>query len=114
MANDSPPFAAAPYEVAGDGVRIALRLTPKASRNRIGPVAREADGATAFKAQVTAPPEDGKANAALVKLVAKKLGVAKSRIAIARGATSRRKILHVAGDARALMAQLESWMNGTN
>ncbi len=95
-------------------MRIAVRLTPKASRNRIGPAAREADGAATFKAQVTAPPEDGKANAALVKLLAKKLGVAKSRIAIARGATSRRKILHVAGDSRVLMARLESLMDGTS
>ncbi len=100
--------------MTGDGVRIALRLTPKASRNRIGPMARDADGAAAFKAQVTAPPEDGKANAALIKLLAKKLGVAKSRISIARGATSRRKLLHVAGDSRALMAQLESWADGTS
>ncbi len=100
--------------MARDGVRIAVRLTPKASRNRIGPMVRETDGATAFKAQVTAPPEDGKANAALIKLVAKKLGVAKSYISIARGATSRRKLLRVAGDSRALMAQLESWTDGTS
>lgn len=95
--------------MSGDGVRIAIRLTPKASRNRIGPISRDATGAAAFKAQVTAPPEDGKANAALVKLVAKKLSVAKSRISIAIGATSRRKILLVAGDARALVAKLETW-----
>ncbi|MHA1569924.1 MAG: DUF167 domain-containing protein [Alphaproteobacteria bacterium] len=94
---------------ARNGVRIAVRLTPKASRSRIGPIAREADGAAAFKARVTAPPQDGKANAALIKLLAKKLGVAKTKVSIASGATSRRKILHVAGDARALMAQLNTW-----
>ena len=109
MADESAPFTAVPYAVAGEGVRIAVRLTPKARRNRIGPVARDAEGAFAFKAQVTAPPEAGKANAALVKLVAKKLGVAKSRVSIAAGATSRRKILQVAGDTRALFATLNTW-----
>ena len=94
-------------------MRIAVRLTPRARRNRIGPMAREADGTAAFKAQVTAPPEAGKANAALIKLVAKKLGVAKSYVSVASGAGSRRKILHVAGDSRALLAQRDPWNEET-
>ncbi|MBL4893707.1 MAG: DUF167 domain-containing protein, partial [Emcibacter sp.] len=44
------------------GVRLAIRLTPKASKNHFGPVAKSADGKAQLKAYVTTVPEDGKAN----------------------------------------------------
>ena len=93
------------------GVRIVVRLSPRAGRNAIGPPVEEAGGGMAFRAQVTAPPEGGKANAALVKLVAKRLGIAKSLVSIASGAGSRRKTLHVEGAPADLVARLESWMS---
>ncbi len=92
-------------------MRIAIRLTPRAGRNAIGAPVADADGGMAFRAQVTTPPEAGKANAALVKLVAKRLGVAKSRISVATGAASRRKVLHVEGDTDELMRRLADWMD---
>ena len=55
---------------------------------------------------VTAVPEAGKANEALIKLLAKEWGVAKSSISLVAGATDRNKILHIAGDAGDLMARL--------
>ena len=55
---------------------------------------------------VTAVPEAGRANEALIKLLAKQWGVAKSSISLVAGATDRNKILHVAGDAGDLMARL--------
>ncbi len=106
MAEGARPYAAAP-----GGVRIAVRLTPRAGSNAIGAPVADADGGLAFRARVTAPPEDGKANAALVKLVAKRLGVAKSRISVAMGAASRRKVLHVEGDTDELMGRLADWMD---
>jgi uncharacterized protein YggU (UPF0235/DUF167 family) len=55
---------------------------------------------------VTAVPEAGRANEALIKLLAKQWGVAKSSISLVAGATDRNKILHVAGDAGDLMVRL--------
>lgn len=75
-----------------DGVAIEVRVTPKSSRESIGP---ERDGRLVVK--VSAPPEDGKANAAVCKLVAKRLGVAKSRVVVDSGDTSRSKRLIATG-----------------
>ena len=75
-----------------DGVVIDVKVTPKASREGIGP---ERDGRLVVK--VSAPPEDGKANAAVCKLVAKALGVAKSNVSVDTGETSRSKRLIATG-----------------
>ena len=74
--------------------RIKVRLQPRASSNEI---VGERNGAIVVR--VTAPPVDGKANEALVKLVAKELGVAKSKVTIVRGETSRDKVLEIVGSA---------------
>jgi len=58
-------------------------------------------------ARVTAPPVDGKANAALCKLIARRAGVAPSRVTIVQGETSRQKLIRVEGvDDVALRAAL--------
>jgi len=60
-----------------------------------------------LQARVTAPPVDGKANRALCKLIAKRLGVARSRVSVARGEKSREKLIEVQGvDAEALCKAL--------
>ncbi|TCP41409.1 DUF167 domain-containing protein [Rhodovulum marinum] len=78
-------------QLSAPGTEIALRVTPKASRNRI--VAE--DGV--LRVYVTVVPEDGKANAAVLKLLAKALGVPKSRLEIIRGHTARDKLVRVGG-----------------
>ena len=75
--------------LAVSGTEIALRVTPKASRNAI------VAGEEGLRVYVTVVPEDGKANAAVVKLLAKALGVAKSRLVLVRGATSRDKVFRL-------------------
>ncbi|RWR46305.1 DUF167 domain-containing protein [Sinirhodobacter ferrireducens] len=75
--------------LAVPGTEIALRVTPKASRNAIV-VAEEG-----LRAYVTVVPEDGKANAAVAKLLAKALGVAKSRLTLVRGQTARDKVFRL-------------------
>ncbi|MBU6474183.1 MAG: DUF167 domain-containing protein [Alphaproteobacteria bacterium] len=89
------------------GLRFAVRLTPKGGRDKIDGWSAGADGRPHLKARVSAPPEAGKANAALIALLAKTLGVAKSAVAIAGGETSRLKQVDVAGDADYLRARLE-------
>jgi uncharacterized protein (TIGR00251 family) len=82
---------------------LAIRLTPRADRDAITLV----DGA--LRARVTAPPVDGQANAALVKLLARSLGVPKSRVRVVRGQSARDKVVRVDGlttaDAHALLAR---------
>ena len=95
-----------PFKPVADGVRVAVRLTPKASRNAIAGIAEAGQGDAVLKVMVTAVPEAGKANEALIKLLAKQWGIAKSSISLVAGATDRNKIVHVAGDAADLMARL--------
>jgi uncharacterized protein YggU (UPF0235/DUF167 family) len=71
------------------GAEFALRVTPRASRNQL----TEEDGQ--LRAQVTAVPEDGRANKAVSELLAEALGVAKTRLTLVRGATSREKVFRL-------------------
>ena len=81
---------------------LTVRLQPRAHRDE---VVGERDGVVVIR--VTAPPVDGKANAALCRLIAKRAGVAPSRVEIVRGHTAREKVIRVEGlDAEALRAAL--------
>ena len=72
--------------------RIPVRVTPKAAANRI---AVDADGL--IRVYVTTVPEGGKATAAVIQLLAKAIGIPKSRLALIRGETSREKTFRVLG-----------------
>lgn len=74
---------------------IAVKLTPKAAANRVGAVRQLPDGTEQLAVSVTAVPEDGKANAAMLKLLAEHLGVPPSRLTILRGHTARQKQIKV-------------------
>lgn len=80
------------------GVALWLRLTPKGGRDALESVETLADGRAVLKARVRAAPENGRANAALIGLVAKALHAPKSAVSIASGETSRVKKLFIAGD----------------
>ncbi|HLO79002.1 MAG TPA: DUF167 family protein [Magnetospirillum sp.] len=99
-----------PVAVVAGGVRVQIRLTPKAARDRVDGLAPEADGGTVLKVSVTTVPEDGKANAALIKLLSKEWRVPKSTIDIVQGATDRRKVLLITGEPQELQARLDQWM----
>ncbi|MGH6929730.1 MAG: DUF167 domain-containing protein [Dongiaceae bacterium] len=100
-----------PFSPVGDGVRVRLRVQPRARRNQVGGLAPEADGAMALKVAVTAPPEDGKANAAVIALLAETWDVPKSSLTVASGAADRRKTIHLQGDPGRLMQALELWLH---
>ena len=104
------PAPERPIEPATGGVRVAVRVTPKASRAGIAGVGVDAAGCAFLKVRVTEAPEGGKANAAVVKLLAKAWGVPKGSIEVVSGQTGRRKILLVAGDAAALERALTAWL----
>jgi len=88
-----------------DGVLLHVRLTPKSSAARIGGV-EDHGGKLVLKAYVTTPPEDGKANAALLALVADWLGGPKSAIALASGQKSRLKSVAVDGEPDKLLEKV--------
>ena len=106
---DSPN---SPVSRTNDGVTVAVRVTPKARSSRINGTVADADGRTAVKVAVTTIPEGGKANAAVIALLAKSWRVPKSTITIQSGATARRKILRIKGDAGALKQRIEASMTG--
>ena len=103
---------AGPVRPATGGVTVAVRLTPRASADRIEGVAAAADGTVALRARVTAVPENGKANTALIKMLAKNWKLPKSALTIASGAKDRRKLVHIAGDTDALTTRIEDWIGG--
>jgi uncharacterized protein len=71
------------------GAEIAVRVTPKASRNAV------AETPEGLRVSVTTVPEDGKATKAVVKLLSTALGVPKSSLTLIRGATSRDKVFRL-------------------
>ncbi len=99
-----------PYAACNEGLRVFVRLQPKARRERIEGIVAEADGRVAFKVAVTAPPEDGKANAALIALLGKRWRLPKSAIEIVGGATDRRKTLLLRGDPASLQATISNYL----
>lgn len=76
------------------GNPFAVRVTTKASANRITTTQLE-DGSLLVRVYVTTVPENGKANQAVVKLLAKEMGLAKSSLTIVRGLTDRNKLVRV-------------------
>ncbi len=85
---------------------MSVRLTPKASENRIGPVVQDSGGGAVLKVAVNQPPVDGKANKALIKLLAKSWGLPKTAISVKKGASGRRKTLFIEGDPEQLIERL--------
>jgi uncharacterized protein (TIGR00251 family) len=85
-----------------------LRVTPNAARERIEGIVTDVDGKPYLKVAVTVVPENGKANAAVIKLIAKDLRLPKSALSIASGATARRKTLLIAGEPRDLEIKLNA------
>jgi len=95
------------WRVQGGTLVFAVRLTPKGGRDAIDGWTVGADGKEHLRARVAVPPEDGKANAALIALLAKSLGLAKTKVAIVAGGTSRLKTISIAApDAAARLAAI--------
>ena len=76
----------------GDGVVLSLRVQPRSAANRVAGVQ-----GNVLKINLTAPPVEGRANDALVRFLAQRLGVSKSRVRMAGGEASRHKVVRVEG-----------------
>ena len=95
-------------EASSNSLRLDVRLTPRASRDLLEGETRLADGRRVLSARVRAVPERGAANEALLALIAKSCGVARSRVSLVAGHGSRLKSVRVEGDPRSLAAALEA------
>jgi uncharacterized protein (TIGR00251 family) len=98
---DTPSF----LRRTGSGVTIELRAQPRARRTEL------ACSGGALKAAVTAPAEDGKANSALIDLLAGEWRLPKSMIEIMRGAGQRDKVVRISGEANELTERIVTWMH---
>ena len=92
---------------ADNKVTIAVRVIPRSSRSEI---VGEMEGA--LKVKLRSPPVDGAANAELIKLLAKKLGVPRSAVAIIAGETSKTKQLTITGVSADRFRDLLSSISG--
>ena len=107
MASEASPFR------RGKGcLLIDIRLQPGASRARIDGVARRDDGRAVLQVRVTEPPEGGRANAALIRLLARAWKQPKSAFSLVAGHTDRRKTLALSGDPAVLRRELATWLAG--
>jgi uncharacterized protein (TIGR00251 family) len=97
-----------PYSRHPDHLRLAVRLAPGAGRTAIDGIETLDDGGCFLRARVTAVPEDGKANKALIALLAKLLRQPKSAITIISGETARKKILRIEGDPEDACLRLDA------
>ena len=99
-----------PFEPTAGGLRVRLRVQPGARRETVEGLVALPGGQVALAVRVHAPPEGGKANAALVKLLARTWKLPKSAISIVAGHRRRRKVLLVSGDPAALESKLREWL----
>jgi len=87
---------------------LTVRLTPRAGRDRIVGFETDGHGQRVLKVAVAAAPVDGAANDALIKLLAKQLGLPKSSLTVVAGAAARIKRIALAGDPARIAAALRS------
>lgn len=95
-----------PFRIETGRLILFIRLTPKGGRDALEGVEAGADSKAYVKARVSAMPEDGKANAALCALIAKKAGVAKLAVSLVSGQSSRLKQVAIEGDPQQIIERL--------
>jgi uncharacterized protein (TIGR00251 family) len=101
-----------PWKREGDGLRLAVRATPRARRSELAGIASDADGRPLLMVRLAAPPVEGAANDELVRFLAALLDLRRSQVAIRSGDNARIKQLLLSGDADQLAARLESLIPG--
>lgn len=94
------------WEETAGGLRVFVRLTPKAARDEIGGLGRLSDGRAVVLSRVRAIPDKDEANKAVCALFSRALKLPKSAVRLESGATARLKTLGIDGDATTLAARL--------
>jgi len=88
------------------GLRLAVRVTPRAAREGLAGLVRDAAGVERLAVRVCAAPADGAANTAVQAVLARTLGVPRSHVVLEAGATAREKRFLVEGDPAVLAVRL--------
>jgi hypothetical protein len=101
-----------PYRRVAGGVLLHVRVTPNAGVDRIEGIEQRDDASVVLRVRVAAVSDRGRANLAVVALVAKRLGVAKSSVTVVAGETARLKTLRVQGEPEGLVAAIEGVIGG--
>lgn len=99
------------YEKTTDGIKLFVKVAPKASATQIRGVETLSSGQDVLKVFVTVVPEDGKANKAVITLLSKSLKIAKSHFTILQGETSRLKTFLITGPEMDIISKIESILN---
>jgi uncharacterized protein (TIGR00251 family) len=105
----SSPDPEAAFRAAGEGVLVSVRVQPRSQPERLEGFVADGAGEVRLKARLGAAPEDGKANAALLKLLARAWDVAPSRLSLVGGAKERNKTVRLAGAPAETLARLRAW-----
>ncbi len=99
-----------PFQVTPEGLRLVVRLTPRAGRDGLDGVATTPDAGTHLRLRLSAPPVEGAANAALIAYLARALGLRKADIQLLAGERSRVKRLLLSGDGAMLARRVTDWI----
>jgi uncharacterized protein (TIGR00251 family) len=97
-----------PWRLDGEEVLLSIRLTPRSAKEGIGGIWRDAKEATWLCASVRAVPEKGRANAALIKLLAKALDCPPSAISMEAGDISRLKRVRISDSSVMITQKLQT------
>jgi uncharacterized protein len=100
-----------PFRQHRDGIVLAVRVTPKSSRNEVAGLYTAADGQVSLAVKVSAPPDKGKANRAVIEVLAEAFRLPKSAFTIVSGETDRHKVVSVAGNLPELEAVIAPYRN---
>lgn len=94
------------WRATAEGCELRLRVTPNAGADRIDGIEIRDDGNAVLRIRVRAVPDRGKANAAVIALLAKTLGIPRSSITLVSGETASLKTVRIGGDGARLAAQM--------
>jgi uncharacterized protein len=93
------------------GMLLSVRVTPKSSRDEVTGLHTASDGAVSLAVKVTAVPDKGRANKAVIETLAKACRLPKSAFTLVAGETERNKTLLVTGNLAGLEALMAGLVN---
>ncbi len=100
-----------PLRPGRGGLLLAVRVTPKSSRDEVTGLHTAADGAVSLAVKVTAAPDKGRANRAVIEVLAAAAGLPKSALVLVSGETDRNKVILVTGNPAQLEALIARKVN---
>jgi uncharacterized protein (TIGR00251 family) len=95
-----------PWRYSAQGVLVTVRVTPRGGKDSLDGIEELANGRSVIKVRVRVAAEGGEANRAVAELFADVLRIAKSKVRVVSGVTSRVKQIAIDGDPKALGAAL--------